>query len=186
MRTIEYACTLRPEWTRHALEFGVATGTSLRLMRTNLPPTVEVFGFDSFHGLPEDWRDVHGRLAGVCTAGFFSTNGVAPYISGVTIYTGLFVDTIPRYKVTHTQPIGLLHVDCDLYSSTCTVLNGVGHLLVPGSIVVFDEWIYNNDPWFDDHEQRAFYEWVQRYDRGFELVKFASESNEQQIVRITQ
>lgn len=186
MRHLEYACTLIDKRLTHALEFGVYTGDSIRIMRDHLPPTVEVFGFDSFHGLPEDWRDPHGRIAGVCTAGFFSTGGVAPNVGGVTFYSGLFEDTIPKYKAEHpTQPIGLLHVDCDLYSSTRSVLSGVGHLLVPGSIVLFDEWIYNNDPYYDDHEQRAFYEWVERHDRGFELVPFAGKTNEQQIVRIT-
>jgi hypothetical protein len=184
MRHLEYACALRPTWTAHALEFGVYTGDSVRRMRACLPDDVEVFGFDSFQGLPEDWRDAHGRLAGVCARGFFSTGGAVPDVPGVTFLAGWFEDTIPKYK-TQAQPIGLLHVDCDLYSSTRTVLHGIGHLLVPGSIVVFDEWIYNHDPRCDDHEQRAFYEWADRYDRGFELIPFAGETDEQQIVRIT-
>jgi hypothetical protein len=167
----------------HALEFGVYTGGSIRLMREHLPSNVDVFGFDSFHGLPEDWRDESGALAGVCTRGFFSTDGMIPSIPGVTFYSGLFTDTILEY-LTIAQPIALMHVDCDLYSSTHTVLGGVGHLLVPGSIVVFDEWVYNNDPRYNDHEQRAFHEWADACDREFELVPFVGETNEQQIVRI--
>lgn len=183
VRHLEYACTLRDERLTHALEFGVYRGDSIRRLRDCTPPTVEVFGFDSFQGLPEDWLDASGELVGVCARGFFSTDGAVPLVPGVTFYIGQFTDTIREY-LSIAQPIGLLHVDCDLYSSTLTVLRGVGHLLVPGSIVVFDEWVYNHDPSCDDHEQRAFYEWAAHDGCSFELVPFNGETDEQQIVRI--
>lgn len=183
MRHLEYACSLRAVELTHALEFGVYTGESVRLMRAVLPPQVEIFGFDSFRGLPTDWLNAEGEVVGVCTRGFFSTDGVVPHVPGVTFLAGWFQDTIPSYlKI--ARPLGLLHVDCDLYSSTRTVLEGVGHLLVPGSIVVFDEWVYDHDPRRNDHEQRAFREWAFSYDREFEDVPFDGDSDEQQIVRI--
>jgi len=37
------------------LEFGVATGATLRKIATSFPSR-SVYGFDSFEGLPEDWR----------------------------------------------------------------------------------------------------------------------------------
>lgn len=185
MRHLEHACTLRDPLNLHALEFGVYTGDSVQRMRECLPPEVEVFGFDSFRGLPTDWLDAAGELVGVCERGFFSTDGVIPDVPGVTFFSGWFENTVPRYVRLFGSTIGLLHIDCDLYSSTRTVLTGLGHLLVPGTIVVFDEWIYDHDPSRNDHEQRAFREWAYEHDRRFELVPFDGDSDEQQIVRIT-
>jgi hypothetical protein len=51
-----------------------------------------------------------------------------------------------------------MHVDCDLYSSTKSVLNALGAQLVPGSVIVFDE--YWNYPGWRQHEHRAFQELV--------------------------
>jgi hypothetical protein len=184
VRHLEYACTLRDETLTHALEFGVYHGDSIRLMRACLSPSVEVFGFDSFQGLPEDWRDARGAQVGICVRGFFSTGGVVPNVPGVTFLPGLFTDTLGEYLQV-AQPIGVLHVDCDLYSSTRDVLAAIGHVIVPGTIIVFDEWIYSHDVSCNDHEQRAFREWVAQHGREFELVPFSGPTDEQQIVRIT-
>src|ERR1700752_2086506 len=50
----------RPPGT--ALEFGVGTGTSLRIIAQTMP----VIGFDSFQGLPENWRDEFTKGAFAC------------------------------------------------------------------------------------------------------------------------
>jgi hypothetical protein len=187
MYHIEYACTIRSPELTHALEFGVAGGNSIRRMRASLPPDIEIHGFDSFAGLPEDWRDARGALIGVCSRGFFSTCGVVPDIPGVTFHEGLFTATIPVYR-RNAYPISVLHIDCDLYSSTATVLRGLSDVIVPDTLIVFDEWCYDHDPRNDDHEQRAFREWAYWCDRTYELVSFTSDApyaDERQIVRIT-
>jgi hypothetical protein len=187
MHHITYACMMSAHGLTHALEFGVAGGDSIRRMRAALPRAVEVHGFDTFTGLPEDWRDANGELIGVCERGFFSTNGVVPDIPGVTFHVGLFADTIPAYRP-DAHFIGVLHVDCDLYSSTVTVLHGLNDFIVPGTLIVFDEWCYDHNPRNNDHEQRAFLEWAWAFGRQYELVSFASGelyADERQIVRIT-
>jgi len=71
--------------------------------------------FDSFEGLPEDWR--HGK-----GSGHFRT-GEPPRIndSRVSFQVGWFDNTLPRSTVPdHGQPI--INVDSDLYSSARTVL----------------------------------------------------------------
>ncbi len=72
---------------------------------------------------------------------------------------GFFADT-------HAGPVSLLHVDCDLYSATKTVLRYLGHRLVAGSIILFDE--YLNYPGWRHHEFKAFQEYIawsgQRYE----------------------
>lgn len=134
-----------------ALEFGVATGTTLRLVvehHTGGP----VFGFDSFEGLPEHWRLGFD-------AGTFAQDAV-PEVEGAELVVGLFGDTLPGFLEAHPGPVAFLHLDADLYSSTATVLELVGPRLVPGSVVLFDE--YYNYPGWQDHEHRAWREHVER------------------------
>ena len=52
----------------------------------------------------------------------------------------------------------MLHVDCDLYSGTKTILKETGHLIRPGTIVLFDE--YFNYPSWRQHEYKAWQEFV--------------------------
>ena len=158
MHHIEYACTLVDWDLRHALEFGVGSGRTINMIRGCLPGA-DIFGFDSFEGLPEDWRDAAGNIVGGQAKGAFSTGGVIPNITGVRFFKGLFEDTIQEY-LGIGERIALLHIDCDLYSSTQVVLRELNDLIVPGTIILFDEWCYLNDPRNNDHEQRAFNEWA--------------------------
>jgi hypothetical protein len=49
----------------------------------------------------------------------------------------------------------LLHIDCDLYSSTRTVLEQLSSRIVAGTVIVLDEfWIVQ------EQEKRAFDEWL--------------------------
>jgi hypothetical protein len=45
------------------LEFGVATGNTVREIAAHVPAGVTVYGFDSFSGLPGDWTG-HLEIAG--------------------------------------------------------------------------------------------------------------------------
>ena len=55
------------------LEFGLWQGASIREWASlNTSPSSRFLGFDSFHGLPEDWLD-HPK-------GTFSTNGQPPRV----------------------------------------------------------------------------------------------------------
>jgi hypothetical protein len=46
---------------------------------------------------------------------------------------------VPGFDFDAIVPIGLVHIDCDLYCSTKIVLDHVGRFLRPGCCVVFDE-----------------------------------------------
>jgi len=178
------------------LEFGVSVGTSTSFLRSTFSNEYKIYGFDSFVGLPENWID-NGCDMG--HKGDFSTNGNPPNISGVVFYKGWFEETIPQYIKEHTDPIGLIHIDCDLYSSTKTVLEGINPYIVKDTIISFDEWAAaKEDGWHFDCEQKAFYEWAMNHDRAFEVMpiinkKWADEpkySNEwadrgRRIVKIT-
>lgn len=147
----------------HVLEFGVWKGNTITKIRKNLTDRYKVFGFDTFTGLPENWTDLYKK-------GSFDVNGVVPNIPDITFYKGLFKDTIPLYK-TIARPIALLHIDCDLYESTIDVLYGLNDYIVSGTVLVFDEWYYNGKDIPENrlHEQKAFYEWTQNFNREYTI-----------------
>ncbi|MGZ4600677.1 MAG: class I SAM-dependent methyltransferase [Oryzihumus sp.] len=155
------------------LEFGVWTGSTLRAIVESLPGH-EVFGFDSFQGLPEDWRTGF-------PAGMFGVDGL-PQVPGAELVVGWFDQTLPGFLAGHPGPVAFLHVDCDLYSSTTTVLDAVGPRLVPGSVIVFDE--YFNYPGWQGGEHRAWQEYVERTGTRFSWLGYTLE-DEQVAVQVT-
>jgi predicted O-methyltransferase YrrM len=130
-----------------ALEFGVGGGHTLRLMAENLPGH-RVVGFDVFTGLPENWRTGF-------PAGAFAQEEL-PEVAGAELVVGLFDETLPGFLDDNDEPVAFLHLDADLYSSTKTVLELLGHRLVAGSVVLFDE--YFNYPGWQQGEHRAWEE----------------------------
>lgn len=146
------------------LEFGVGKGTTIRMIANALPKT-KVWGFDSFKGLPESWNDgkTHFQI------GAFSTNGVLPAVpSNVELVSGLFSETLHVYKerVFQDAPIGLLHIDCDIYSSTKLVFDTLKSNIVDGTAIVFDELLSYPD--CAEHELKAFSEYLTETGRSFD------------------
>jgi hypothetical protein len=130
------------------LEFGVFEGETIRWWSENLrAPDAHLVGFDSFEGLPEEWRPGFD-------VGAFRTEG-PPSIQDprVTFVAGWFDETVPMFRPPdHDQLI--VNVDSDLYSSARTVLEWAGPRLVPGSLLYFDELTDR------DHELRALQEFL--------------------------
>lgn len=157
-----------------ALEFGVYNGATLKIIAAGCGDR-PVYGFDSFEGLPEDWRP--GFPAGAFTAG-----GV-PSVPGASMVVGWFSGTLPGFLASHPEPVAFLHIDADLYSSTRTVLDLVGPRLRVGSVIVFDE--YFNYPGWADHEHRAWCEHVSRTGLRFTYEAYTLD-NEQVVVRVTE
>jgi O-methyltransferase len=143
------------------LEFGVYRGDSLRAWCSrNKNPGTRFFGFDSFQGLPEDWKQ--GRPKGA-----FTTSGTIPEIADprVRIVPGWFQQSLPGFLRSY-RPAGTLvvHNDCDLYSSTLYCLTRMDPVMSARTLVVFDE--------FDDilNEYRAFCDYTTAYMRRFKVV----------------
>ena len=133
------------------LEFGVAEGVSIGTIARAVEGAVH--GFDSFEGLPEDWPGRHEPQ------GAYSRAGSPPKVpKNVTLHQGWFEATLPAFLKTHEGPVSFLHVDCDLYRSTKTVLDLLSDRIVPGTVIVFDEY-FNYLSW-RDHEFKAFHEFV--------------------------
>lgn len=146
------------------LEFGVAEGVSIGHIAGAVSGTVH--GFDSFQGLPEDWPGRHEPQ------GAYSTAGRLPRVAGnVELHPGLFADTLPPFLSEHCDTVSFLHVDCDLYSSTKTVLNLLAERIVPGTVIVFDEY-FNYLSW-REHEFKAFQEFVQERGLRYQYLAWA-------------
>lgn len=152
------------------LEFGVATGLTLREIAGRRLPA---HGFDSFEGLPENWRDGYGQ-------GAFAQQ--LPEVNGAELHVGWFSDTLPGFLADHPEPIAFVHLDADLYSSTKTVFDLAFDRFVPGTVIVFDE--YFNYPGWQQHEHKAFNEFLERYSGGFEWINYNA-MHEQVTVRLT-
>ena len=101
------------------LEFGVYRGHSLRQIGERLPHR-QVFGFDSFEGLPEPWIFNQKGI-------FSDVNGALPRVpDNAVLIKGFFQQTSPDFLAKHPGPIALLHVDSDIYSSCKYVLETYG------------------------------------------------------------
>ena len=137
------------------LEFGVFRGESIRAIG-NAFPTRRVDGFDAFRGLPERWQDEDGkRLPYFIKAGAFSLRGRQPINLPVNVHLwkGWFNQTLEEYLDLYRDKVALVHIDCDIFSSTLEVLKRLASRLRPGTIVLFDELI-NYDGW-KRHEVKA-------------------------------
>lgn len=182
--SLQHGLSLIPRDRKHVLEFGVCRGGTIRVIRNVLDKSFKVFGFDSFVGLPEAWIDKDGVV--VVPPEYFSTNGVIPDVKDVKFYAGWFADTLPDYlKI--AEPIALLHIDSDLYSSAKEILWALNDYILPGTIIVFDEWFYKHDSRYDDHEQKAFNEWVKKFNIQYEIISFVDHTTsgeERKIIRI--
>ena len=133
------------------LEFGVWKGDSLRYF-TGLAcsPGSRFIGFDSFEGLPEDWRGLPAER--------FAVQGQIPAINDprVSFVKGWFQDSLPseldRLRELARGRHLVVHFDADLYSSTLYLLFAL-EALGQRYTFIFDE--------FSGHETRALYNYLQ-------------------------
>lgn len=92
----------------------------------------------------------------------------------MTLVPGWFNESVPPYFAQHNEPVAFVHVDCDLYSSTKTVLDAVGPRLAPRAVIVFDEFF--NYPGYKHHEFKAFHEWVASSGAKYEFLGWSGAS----------
>lgn len=134
------------------LEFGVASGHTINYISKFTKDTV--YGFDSFEGLPEKWRDGFEK-------GCFSSNGNLPSVnSNVVLVKGWFDKTLPEFIKAQNKKVSFIHMDADLYSSTKCIFDTLKEYMDTDCVIVFDELV--NYPGFDGDtgELKAFYEFI--------------------------
>lgn len=145
------------------LEFGVWNGRSINHM-ANVRPECKFHGFDSFEGLPEDW------IAG-CAKGKFKTDAKQlKFSSNVTIHPGWFEESIPKFmRGRDWRMTTRIHIDCDLGSSTDTILKLLASpIRSQKPIFLFDE--FYNYRGFEEHEFRAFLDFITKHDLDVEVL----------------
>lgn len=165
---LEWCCKKCDDKYKVALEFGVYSGQSISIIRKNYSGLV--YGFDSFDGLPEFWREGYDK-------GHFKSDQI-PTIDGVEIVVGLFQDTLDVFLKNLKKKINIVHFDADLYSSTIFCLEKITKYLSNECIFIFDE--YHNYPGWEDHEYKAFNEWI-LLNKNFSVSKIAEVENNEQV-----
>ena len=139
------------------LEFGVFKGITLNMI-ARACPTHQIFGFDSFKGLPPDGRK-DWRMK-------FKQDALPEVPDHVQLIEGYFENTLPVFSQNLIETPALVHVDCDLYSSTETILTNLAPQA--GQIILFDELI--NYARFAMNEVLALYLYLKRTNLDFEWV----------------
>ena len=134
-------------------EYGIDKGKSF-IQLCELNKDNETFGFDAFLGLPDGiWP------GNMIHQGMFNYDGQIPFDipSNGTIINGWFDKTLPNFN--YKQLVAkFLHIDCDVYSSTVDVFNTLQGKIVPGTVIVFDD--YCNHPNWRQGEYKAWQEFV--------------------------
>lgn len=146
------------------LEFGTYKGNSINILAKYLPQQ-QFYGFDSFEGLPESWTPG-------CRTGAFSLNGKLPAVrKNVALIKGFFDKSLPPFVDQYKdQKVAFLHIDCDLYSSTKTILELLKPMLTSGTVICFDEY-YNYPEWLEG-EYKAFTEFTATNNIEFEYLGY--------------
>ena len=136
------------------LEFGVASGNTINYISKFTYD--KVYGFDSFEGLPEKWRDGFDK-------GAFNRNGEFPQVNqNVELIKGWFNETLVDFIKIHNKKVSFIHIDADLYSSAKFILDTLKDYMDYDCIIVFDELV--NYPGFDGDtgELKAFLSLLQK------------------------
>lgn len=150
-------------------EFGVDKGKSF-LQLCDMFNADEVYGFDAFDGLPEGGK-WHGNTM---HKGMFKNDCKPPFEipENGHIINGWFENTLPDFASSvEGQPAKYLHIDCDVYSSTVTILNAVASSIVKGTIIVFDD--YCNYTGWRTGEWKAWQEFCKKHKVSYEYIYVA-------------
>lgn len=149
------------------LEFGVYKGHTINHL-ARLLPNRTITGFDSFEGLPENWNGYRYSIRN------FDRKGNAPRVEkNVELEIGWFDKTLPAFLQKQSDTIALAHIDCDIYSSTMTVLQILLPHFTDGTILVFDEFF--NYVGYEHHEYRAFFEFIKKTKLEYKYVAYSGQ-----------
>ena len=138
-------------------EFGVWRGAAFRYL---IKTFKNGYGFDTFEGLPEDW---HNEKSGT-----YSSDGNVPKIKGGKFIVGKFEDTLPSFFAKKRPVASIINFDADLYSSTICALNFAKPVIDQHTILIFDEFIMNEN-WEQD-EYRALEEFCDENNYNYEVL----------------
>ena len=118
------------------LEFGVFKGDSINLFAEKLKKIdAEIFGFDSFKGLKDEWMTEEFNPPGT-----FDLKGKKPKVErNVKLIDGWVEETAKNFLSRNSKKIAFIHFDMDTYKSTSFVLKLVKNNFQAGTIILFDQ-----------------------------------------------
>lgn len=136
------------------LEFGVFKGESINFFAEILEKLkFNIYGFDSFEGLEEDWN-----MNEYNPIGTFSLNKKKPKVKkNVILIEGKVQVTLDSFlEKNKDKKIIFAHLDMDTYLPTKFTLKKIKSFLTKGSVLLFDQF-YAYPNW-KEHEYKAFIE----------------------------
>lgn len=149
------------------LEFGVHKGYSIeKFSKMNANTDTRFIGFDSFEGLPKNWRN----FITFYKKNHFDTGGVTPNIddSRVSFQKGWFNKTLPEflneYSFSSYKEI-VVHLDADIYSSTFYVILKLSEKIDKFTII-FDE--------LPGEEARALNDFIDIFESKITFIAYQS------------
>lgn len=146
-------------------EFGVCTGRSTNLIAKNINPR-EIYGFDSFQGLPDDW--VIGDIT--VPKGFLAIDSTQlKFEDNVRLVKGYFNQSLPEFVKTKKDPVAFMHIDCDTYESTVDIFNYTADRFRVDTVIVFDEILGDMGT---ENELKALWELLKKTNIKFEWIGY--------------
>jgi macrocin-O-methyltransferase TylF-like protien len=123
-------------------ELGVYKGGSAKVL-ASMAPHKTLHLFDTFQGIPEDDFILGGHKKGDFAA---NIEAVRTYLSGykTTFNVGRFPET--TNNIPSTTRFSLVHLDADIYQSTVDGIKFFWPRLVPGGLLLFDDFRWKNCP----------------------------------------
>lgn len=146
-------------------EFGVRKGESIRTFLKYLGNNT-IFGFDSWLGLPEPWEGFIRKNNKPILAGKMKCAKPEFNDERVVLIEGWFSDTLPEWK--YNKILSLVNIDCDIYSSTVTVLKYIKPFINHSTIIIFDE--FSGYSAYEQHEYKAFQEFITENHLKYEYI----------------
>ena len=166
---------------------GTLLGMAHLLAQRGLAPAI--YGLDSFEGFPEpsdqDRRtggdfapEVHkGALGDTSYPDLLARIEGLGWSDHVRLVKGYFEDTLPTLAA---ERYSLAHIDCDLYQGYITCLEHVYPRMLPGSVIIFDDYRVSEEVY--PGADRAVDEFFK--DKPEKLVRFAEASAPRTFVRM--
>ena len=173
-------------------EFGCNEANTFRMAYNTFKNLFDLkyVAFDSFEGLPKvegiDKMEVfhEGKLK-------FDKNKFVELVKkeGIKdeefiVVKGFYEESLNQKLIEELSPTkaAVIYIDCDLYTSTVSVLEFIKHFLQPGTIIIFDDWncffVYENRG-----QKKAFSEFLNS-NKNFVFEDFISDAESKSFIYI--
>ncbi len=125
------------------VEVGVYRGGSLKII-AEMAPAREIFGFDTFEGLPEEtWVVDEPHTPGEFKTDFLTVRDAFANFQNVSIMQGVFPRSGSRLGL---REVAFCHLDMDHWRGTLSALQFIWPFMVKGGVILFDDYGWHKCP----------------------------------------